>query len=160
MREDIRLEVASEPRLLESVRAVVRTYAANQGLPTERIDEVVLALDEACSNSMRHAYKDQTGGRLYLSLRSGNGDLEFVLRDDGTPAPEERTQRKELNVPTLDMLRPGGLGVQLIYRVFDEVSFERGEKKGNCVTMRLKAVAGDEPLQDPGVQRTQGSQGT
>ncbi len=157
MREDIRLEVASDPQLLESIRAVVRAYAARHGLSMERICEVVLALDEACSNSMRHAYEGQTTGRLYLTLRSGNGILEFELRDDGIPAPEESTQRKALETPTLDMLRPGGLGVQLIYGVFDEVVFERGDDKGNCVTMRLKGVAEVEALKDSAERRTQGS---
>jgi anti-sigma regulatory factor (Ser/Thr protein kinase) len=157
MREDIRLEVASDPQLLESIRAVVRTYAARHGLSAERVCEVVLALDEACSNSIRHAYQGRKTGRLYLSLRSGNGVLEFELRDDGIPASEERTQRKALETPSLDMLQPGGLGVQLIYGVFDEVQFERGEDKGNCVTMRLKGVAEVEASRDSAGRQTHGS---
>lgn len=159
MREDIRLEVASDARFLESIRAVVRTYVTKLGLSNERVAEIVLAVDEACSNSIRHAYEGQAGGRLYLSLRSNAKDIEVVLRDKGTPAPPERTRRKELTTPTLDALKPGGLGVQLMYTVFDEVEFERGKKTGNCITMRLKRAAHDEKRRDSGARRTRGTQG-
>ena len=117
---------------------MVRRYVTSFGFPRDRVDDVVLAVDEACSNSIRHAYEGRSDARLDLCLCSDNGVLEFVLRDRGTPAPADRVARKELETPDLDALQPGGLGMGLIHAVFDEVEFTPDAARGNRVVMRLK----------------------
>ena len=47
---DVVVEVRSQPRLLQSIRGLVRGYVRAYGLPTEKVDDVVLAVDEACCN--------------------------------------------------------------------------------------------------------------
>ena len=136
--EDIRLDVLSDPKLLSSVREMVRRYVTGFGFSRDRVDDVVLAVDEACSNSIRHAYEGRKDARLDLRLRSDAEYVEVVLRDLGTPAPADRVARKELRTPSLDSLKPGGLGVGLIHAVFDEVEFRANASCGNCVVMRLK----------------------
>jgi anti-sigma regulatory factor (Ser/Thr protein kinase) len=137
-RDDIRLEIASDARLLCALRALVRTYVGLQGFPFERADEVVLAVDEACTNAIRHSYGGSTDRSIELTLRSLDDGIEIVLRDEGTPASRERLAQRELTPPEPGTVVPGGLGVQIMYRVFDEVTFEPGEDAGNRVTMRLK----------------------
>ena len=100
--------------------------------------EVALAVDEACTNAIRHAYEGRDDGVLLVTLRSNGAWIEMEVRDAGLPAPPEHLMRKELKAPSVEDLKPHGLGVQLIYRVFDEVAFWPGEEEGNCVTMRLK----------------------
>lgn len=137
MTNDIQIEVRSEPRLLHSVRGLVWRYVRGAGFSEDRADEVVLAVDEACTNSMRHAYHHHVDRTVWLRLASDDGAIEIEVRDDGKTAPAECFQHKELLPPDPDDLRPGGLGVQLIYRVFDEVEFSPGSECGNCVRMRL-----------------------
>lgn len=138
-REDIRIEVRADPKLLKTVREAVRGYACTCGLPPERCDEVVLAVDEACANSMRHSYRDRREGRVELSLHHDpkRGYIEVVLRDDGAPAPREAVTPKERPAADAAELEPGGLGVPLIRAVFDEVDYQPGKRRGNCVIMRL-----------------------
>ncbi len=112
-------------------------YVREAGYDEERTDEVVLAVDEACTNSMRHSYFHRPDGIVYVKISSSEYWIEIEVRDDGAPAPASCLQRKELCAPDPDDLRPGGLGVQLIYRVFDEVEFEPGVERGNRVRMRL-----------------------
>jgi len=138
--EDIRVELASDPRLLQAVRRLVHGYLGAYGLPADRCDEVVLAVDEACANSIRHSYGGRREGTLRLSLRCEGQDIFIVLRDQGKPIPAEFTAARELAPPDLDTLTPGGLGVGLIYRVFDEVDYRPGKERGNCVTMRLRCA--------------------
>ena len=140
-KQDIRVEVLSDPRLLKSIRGLVREYLASFGVSAERIGEVVLAVDEACTNAIRHAYGLRKDRRIELILTSSGDGIEIVLRDEGVPAPADRVQRREFATPDLESLTPGGLGVQLIYEVFDEVEFTPGETVGNCVVMRLKTPA-------------------
>jgi anti-sigma regulatory factor (Ser/Thr protein kinase) len=143
-RDDICVELHSKPQLLCALRGLVRSYAANLGFPAEQVDEVVLAVDEACANVMRHSYGGALDGHIALALRSADGVFELELVDQGTPAPAEKVARKSLESPKdMDQLRPGGLGVQLIYSVFDDVVYEPGTTQGNRVRMRLACPQGD-----------------
>jgi anti-sigma regulatory factor (Ser/Thr protein kinase) len=74
-----------------------------------------------------------------IAFRSNDEWLEIELVDSGDPAPPEVFQRKSRDTPPdLSALEPGGLGVHLIYEVFDEVTFCSGPEVGNTVTMRLR----------------------
>lgn len=135
---DVVVEVRSQPRLLRSIRGLVRGYVDAFGLPKDRVDDVVLAVDEACCNSIRHAYHGEVDRRLVLSLTSTGDRLEVELRDDGVPALPERVRPRDFETPSLDDLKPGGLGIPLIYKVFDEVQFIPGKLRGNRLVMRLR----------------------
>jgi anti-sigma regulatory factor (Ser/Thr protein kinase) len=136
--EDIRIELRTDPALLHAVRALVWRYVNGFGASEEKTDEVVLAVDEACTNAFRHSCEGRSDDRIVLRLRQNAACLDIELEDDGIPAPQDRLQPRELGPPDLDDLRPGGLGIHLIRRVFDEVTFTPGEKQGNRVLMRLK----------------------
>ncbi len=56
MKTDFEIQVRTEPRLLHSIRGLVWRYVRAAGFEEDRADEVVLAVDEACTNSMRHSY--------------------------------------------------------------------------------------------------------
>ena len=136
--DDIHIDVVSDPRLLASVRGLVRTYLINEGFSEERAGEIVLAVDEACTNAMRHSYGGKGEGRLKLTVRLRDGSIEFILKDKGVPVAPEKCARKEIAAPDSASLSPGGLGVQLMHTVFDDVKFRPGKKTGNRVVMRLK----------------------
>lgn len=138
MRSDIRVELLSDPSLLQCVRSLVRAYVQGMGFSRDRVNEIVLAVDEACTNAIRHSYGGRPDGRVTLALRSNAQWVELRIRDTGEPAPPEKVARRELPRPTRETAQPGGLGVQLIYQVFDEVKFVPGEGRGNSVVMRLK----------------------
>ncbi len=145
-RDDIALCLRSDPRLLCAVRGLVRPYLEKQDVAAGRIDDVVLAVDEACTNAIRHAYGRATDREVWLALRQLPDYIEVEVRDEGTPAPAERVQRRPLAEPDPDTVVPGGLGIPLIYSAFDEVIFEPGPERGNRVRMRLRLnQAGETP---------------
>lgn len=137
---DFTITFRSSPRLLCDVRAMIRSYLTNQGLDGDRIQEVVLAVDEACTNSIRHAYAGQENKKLELSMNSGDGWIELELCDSGVPAPYDRVKKKSDTVIAAEVLTPGGLGMHLIYNVFDDVTFTPGEAEGNTILMRLRCA--------------------
>ena len=138
MDEDIRLTVRTEPRLLGAVRCLIQGWVERNGVATDVANRVVLAIDEACSNAIRHAYEGRCDEVMELSLRSTPEWLEVVLCDHGLTCSEEKSAPRDIEIPSPESLCPGGLGVQLIHKVFDEVVFRPGKTCGNCVTMRLK----------------------
>ena len=137
-RDEINIDVVTDPRLLASVRGLVRTYLQTEGFSSERASEIVLAVDEACTNAIRHAYGGNTAARLSLTVREQDSAIEFIVKDEGVPVALEKCERRAVAAPDPTSLKPGGLGVQLIYSVFDEVEFHPGETSGNRVVMRVK----------------------
>jgi anti-sigma regulatory factor (Ser/Thr protein kinase) len=122
----VKLEVPSHPRVLSIVRSTVQQFAAVVGFDETESRSIVLAVDEALANVIRHAYqgREDQGIELACNLMCSRSDgdpdgLEFILEDRGTPADPEQLKGREL-----DDVRPGGLGLHLINSIMDEVQYQ------------------------------------
>lgn len=134
---DMSLQVTSDPRMLAAVRGAVRCYVDTFGFSEDRTEEVVLAVDEACTNAIRHSFGGDPGRVYKLSLKSTPKWVTIELLDGGRPAPRAAMRKRGASNSGKD-LSPGGVGVQLIHKVFDKVAFSPGRTRGNCVTMKLR----------------------
>ena len=128
----------SDPGLLRCVRGLVRQFVLGGGFSEEKADEVVLAVDEACANSIRHAYNGDAQLPVIMSFNRDAAWTSIEVRDHGRPAPRERVQKCLDDVDHEHQLTPGGLGVPLMKKVFDIVTIEPGAEGGNVVALRLK----------------------
>ncbi len=136
---DIETIARSDPGHLQALRGLVRGYVCNRGFDRGTVDNIVLAVDEACANSIRHAYHGRCDARLQLRLGEEEGSIVIEVSDDGDAAPREKFERR-IKEPPADMrdLKPGGLGIPLMHEVFDSVEFDCGETHGNRVRLRLR----------------------
>jgi len=123
----VKLEVPSNPRLLSVVRSTVQQFAAVVGFTEADCRSIVLAVDEAVANVIRHAYQGQQDQGIEISCNllcsAPNQEpdgLEFILVDHGTSADPERMMQER----DLDDVRPGGLGMHFINSIMDEVHYE------------------------------------
>ncbi len=101
------------------MRSEVRDYLLKSGVPEMDAELVVLALDEACANIIRHAYQGDPERPIRLRCDCTDGAIECVLRDFGTSCDPEKIQGRDL-----EDFRPGGLGVRIMQRAFDCVDFQ------------------------------------
>jgi sigma-B regulation protein RsbU (phosphoserine phosphatase) len=99
------------------IRRAVKDAVRGLGLGEAEGRDVVLAVDEACQNIIRHAYKGADGD-IAVQL-SKDGDRLVVRLIDFAP-PVDATK---ICPRALDDLRPGGLGTHFIRSVMDEVAF-------------------------------------
>jgi anti-sigma regulatory factor (Ser/Thr protein kinase) len=89
---------------------------------------VVLAVDEALTNIIRHAYQGKTDQPIEASFRriqaANDGGrraaLEIVLEDRGVTVDRQKLCGREL-----DDVRPGGLGLHFMHECMDAVEFRR-----------------------------------
>ncbi|HOQ32480.1 MAG TPA: ATP-binding protein [Candidatus Hydrogenedens sp.] len=141
MHDDFTITFRSHPKLLKPVRALVRNYLEMAHFSKERIDDIVLGLDEACTNCIRHAYHGAKSGIIHLSARLGTVWLEFELQDCGNCPPKDFLIREKRNDVTPEKLKPHGLGLIILKRAFDEVSFHVNENGENCLVLRARRKA-------------------
>jgi anti-sigma regulatory factor (Ser/Thr protein kinase) len=126
MARTIEFRIPSDPQMLKIVRDGVSHVCVMMGFRRGERNNIVLAVDEACSNIIKHAYKGETDKPIIIILKMDPDKLEINLRDYG-----EKVNIKAIKSRKLDDIRPGGLGVHLIKSVMDEVTYEDGPDLGN-----------------------------
>lgn len=108
---------SARPKTLCDIRADITRVAGDLGCHADLIQDVVLAVDEACQNIIRHAYK---GGEGDLVLHVEREDDLLVIRLMDFAPPVEVAKIKPRS---LDDVRPGGLGTHLMRSIMDRVDF-------------------------------------
>lgn len=133
------IEFASHPGNLSLVRDFVRQFLQGAEFDDMEKDLMVLGLDEACTNVIRYAYKHQPNQLIVLVCERRVDRIVFRLRDFGAQCDASQLQGRPL-----DLVQPGGLGIHLIRRAFDEVDYNLKKEGTELVLMRkLAAPAAD-----------------
>lgn len=132
MAAEVEITVASHPRWLSLIRRVVTEYAELQGLDAQSAREVVLAVDEASANVIKHSYQGECQQRLTVSALYSEDAIEVEIRDNGEPF-----NPMSQPLPRPDELRAGGRGMFLMQTVMDEIEHERRDGK-NYTRMRKR----------------------
>ncbi len=112
------LEFASHPGNLSLMRNFAREYLSSHPFTETEIDLMVLGLDEASTNVIRHAYGHDQTQPITLTCEEDGGRIVFRLRDFGKQCDPAR-----LCARPLDQANPGGLGLHLIRKAFDQVDY-------------------------------------
>ena len=123
---------------LKGVRDFIRTSLKNHGISDLEISEMVLAMDEMCSNLMIHAHDCNPSEIFEIHILVDKNDpVVFEIIDEG--AAFDINQFTE---PTMDNIihekRKGGLGIRLVKSIMDKVEYE--QLKNKCICRLVKKV--------------------
>ncbi|HUF36939.1 MAG TPA: ATP-binding protein [Anaerolineales bacterium] len=121
---------------LEAISRFVKQAAEDAGLDEMQIYSVELAVDEACSNIIEHAYGAEGVGEIHCACIIEPDGLTIVIKDKGTPFNPDAVPDVNTTQP-LEERRPGGAGVFLMRKVMDAVRYEF-TADGNVLTMKKK----------------------
>jgi PAS domain S-box-containing protein len=127
------MEIRSDLRDLSRAREFVRTFC--RALPGSPLDEdreaeLELAVNEAASNVMKHAYHGRADQRIHLEAEAFPDHVAVRLHHLGDPFDPSAVPP-----PTFDGSRESGFGVYLITRSVDSVRYYRDERGGNCIAL-------------------------
>ena len=133
----IHLQILSRPELLAPVRALVNTMAAHEGLDDLAACHLVLAMDEALTNVIRHGYDGDPDGRIWISisaLQDGAG-IRVVIEDRARTVDPDALQSRDL-----EDVRPGGLGMHLMRTLVDRFEHLPRAEGGMRVVLEKRAT--------------------
>jgi serine/threonine-protein kinase RsbW len=119
---DVQLSLSARPENVAVVRHVMGAFGDVLELPTRTIEDVRLAVTEACTNVVRHAY-DERGGRMEISVAPHRDHLEIAVADTGRGI-----------APSTDRVGPG-LGLPMMATLADTLEIDRTVHAGSRVTM-------------------------
>jgi serine/threonine-protein kinase RsbW len=126
----VRLTIPAKPEYITLCRLALTGLSRLRPLPDETLADLKLALTEACSNSVRHAYAGQDGSvEILYELHEDKLVIEVLDDGAGFDAGETAQEAEELS--------EGGLGIAIIRAIADE--FEVGERSGGTGS-RLRFV--------------------
>jgi len=130
----LKLRFPSNAAILRKVREHVRKAAEKGGCCGQVVDQVVIAVNEACMNIIQHAYKGHGSGEIILEIFNNGSELEFHLRDFADPV-----DLTSIGPRDLDEVKPGGLGTYFIRAIMDEYAYGHLHgKSGNFLHMKKR----------------------
>jgi PAS domain S-box-containing protein len=114
----------ARPDELSQLRAALRSWLEPLELDGRARQDLLLAVGEASTNAIEHAYDGSPGGRVRVDVTMGAGELQVAIRDWGTWRPPEGSNRG------------GGRGTAIMQRLGRDFT-RTTSAEGTVVTLRL-----------------------
>ena len=127
------LTVPSDPKHMRLIRRMVAGAVEVVGFQRCEVNAIALAVDEACTNVIRHAYGGDFTKRIDVRVEIHPDRIEVKVRDWGKKADPCQIKSRDLAD-----VRPGGLGVHFIREIMDEVVYDTSVDVGT--ELRLKKL--------------------
>ncbi|MEO3945533.1 anti-sigma B factor RsbW [Gorillibacterium sp. CAU 1737] len=134
----IALTLPAEAECIDIARLTLYGISNQMGFSYEDIEDMKVAIAEACNNVVLHAYPSDPQGTIDIEFWLNEGDLTITVSDSGTSfAYEELGELGQASMPyegkTLDDISAGGLGIYLMQALMDRVEVE--QETGTKVTL-------------------------
>ena len=144
----LELEVPSSPEYIAIVRLVVASVAGlRRALADERVDDLKLAVSEACTNAIEANHSVRSSAPVHIEVWESPDRLEVCIDDSG---PGFDLEKLEFPPPITDPERLNferGLGIPLIRTLVDNAAFVRKE---NGTSVRMTVFGGPQDGDDTG----------
>jgi anti-sigma regulatory factor (Ser/Thr protein kinase) len=130
----LKITFPGEASELSAVRTRARDFLRGSKFDERQTAQLVMAIDEACSNIIRHV-ESVPDKPVRLEMKWMRDRLRCTLRDYGKPCDPEKIKGREWND-----IKPGGLGVRIIRQVFDRVEYSP-QMRGTRLTLEKRLPA-------------------
>jgi serine/threonine-protein kinase RsbW len=118
---------------LKGVRDFIRGALKEHGVSDLQISEMVLALDEMCSNLMIHAHQCNPDElfELHIEVQKDNNPVVFEIIDEGSSFDINQFSEPDLG-NLVHEKRKGGLGIRLVKSIMDKIEYQQAPGKNVC----------------------------
>ena len=119
---------------LAAIGEFITRAAEAAGFDARNVYAVQMAVDEACSNIIEHAYGGEGRGDIECAYRIDEVGLTVTLRDHGQPFDPDSIPAPNFDA-SLEERDDRGLGLYFVRQLMDEVNFAFAPGSGNTLTM-------------------------
>ena len=125
-----RFEMTSEAEQLGRMRSWLWTELVGQSLPLDACSSLLVAVGEICNNVIKHAYRNMPGYPITIGLRVFDNRFVVEIEDKGATFDPS-----VYRPPDLDTVPEGGMGLFLVHKTVDEVTFDTARPEGTRWTL-------------------------
>lgn len=122
MEKEYKISVSSSTKNLHKIRNFIEETALNSGISREKTDEIILAVDEACTNIIKYTYKYEEKHKISIKIKNKGNNLivEIIYRGKGfdpnkVKSPDMKEYFKNYKV--------GGLGIPLMRKFVNRIEY-------------------------------------
>ena len=133
MNELVTLEIPAKAEYVVLGRLALAGLVRERRFSADAVADLKLALTEACTNSIRHAY-DRERGQVHLSFEASADRVVLMVRDEGGGFHDDDVDCPECTAVGVE-LSEGGMGISIIRAVVDEFRLDRPETGGTILTL-------------------------
>jgi PAS domain S-box-containing protein len=123
----LQLEVPATPDQLSDIRGQLGSWLRATGIPDDLAGDIVLVVNEACTNSIEHGYRARAPGRMLVDVEAKGRGIRIQITDFGSWKLPDANPRAR------------GRGVPLMRAVSGDVNLD-GTSTGTTVTMNFELV--------------------
>lgn len=135
------LRVKSKTENLSEIRDFVSRSARDAGIPVATVENIILAVDEACTNIIKHAYKLSPEGEIIIKIDYDEKKFTVMIIDYGKSFEPDRVPLPDLQKYYREH-RVGGLGMYLMKSLMDDVTYTSIPGKYNQVLLSKNIRSG------------------
>lgn len=139
---ELNLTLPRDARYVTLLRRVADSLLEGVDVPRDSIDDVTVALSEACGNVIRHA-DGSSEYEVRLTVESGHCQIEVT--DLGPGMPEDILRTAE---PSLDDIAEDGRGLPLLQSLVDDMEFTRHDDRTKVRLVKRWEAVGLAPVPD------------
>ncbi len=129
------LTIPSSTRYLEDVRQFVAKKAQLAGFSERDVEQLKIAVDEACTNVIKHAYNGEGEHVIDIAVILSSDKLTVRIRDRGRAFNPETYAEPNL-IEFAKSRKSGGLGVHIMNRLMDRVEYKTKGGVNECCLVK------------------------
>jgi serine/threonine-protein kinase RsbW len=129
-----KIRFPSRTENLEVVRDFVHRLALKAGFKSEGADQISLAVDEACTNVIKHAHQYNARRMIDLNVIYDDKKFEIIITDKGKGFDPKLLEKPDLS-KYMHEAKMGGLGIHLMKTLMDEVNYSFNPGSKNQVSL-------------------------
>lgn len=141
------LQLPASAEYVDIVRLNLYGIASKMGFTYEDIEDMKVAVSEACNNSVLYAY-GQKDGVVDVIFEVEESSLSITVKDEGESFDglDKSNERMTLHDKELSDVQVGGLGFYLMQALMDDVSVVSEAGKGTVVTLKKHLIFSEEKV--------------
>ncbi|MFL1674969.1 anti-sigma B factor RsbW [Paenibacillus dendritiformis] len=144
-RKQIKLILPAQAAYVDLARLTLYGIASRIGFSYEDIEDMKVAISEACNNAVLYAYRT-TQGMVEIVFEEGPDEIGIMVKDEGGSfdADSKTSGLCGWHEKSLDEVEAGGLGFYLMQALMDDVEVMSTEGRGTVVKMRKRLLKSGE----------------
>jgi len=134
--EVVEIKIPSRTRHLHAMRLLTKNLAESMGFGTKDSEKAALAVEEALTNVIEHAYHGEEGRKMHVIYEIENNKLTVRILHTGDQMVASDSCTNEDFSHFYRQRKKGGLGVLIMKRCMDEVTYKTGPRQNECCMIK------------------------
>lgn len=137
MKQKAMLTIDADLRFLDMTGQFVCKMAQLAGMDSKVIPHIELAVDEACTNIIKHGYHNDNSKQFSITCSFDDSIFRIEIEDQGTPFDFDTVAKPDINA-SLKEREVGGLGIFLMRKIMDKIDYHTTPKGPNVMVMEKR----------------------